>query len=199
MIDMTEIPSCGINSIKKVLLKIINIISFELNFTLYMKTYLNSIFFALFILISCGGSKTDVNDSYLSGSVNQDTNLNQGGNNTQGNNSSDQTALSYSFGNELIWSDEFDEDSSFGVPAVSPDKWNIETVAPDNGSWYNGELQYYTDKQDNIKVEYGLLKITAKREDFQGKLYTSARINTQDKFELTYGRVEMKAKIPNWE
>ena len=67
-----------------------------------MKTYLNSIFFALFILISCGGSKTDVNDSYLSGSVNQDTNLNQGGNNTQGNNSSDQTAISYSFGNDLI-------------------------------------------------------------------------------------------------
>ena len=30
-------------------------------------------------------------------------------------------------------------------------------------------LQYYTDKQDNIKVEDGLLKITAKREDFQGK------------------------------
>ena len=43
------------------------------------------------------------------------------------------------------------------------------------------------------------MKITAKREDFQGKLYTSARINTQDKFEFTYGRVEMKAKLPNWE
>ena len=43
------------------------------------------------------------------------------------------------------------------------------------------------------------MKITAKREDFQGKLYTSARINTQDKFEFTYGRVEMRAKLPNWE
>ena len=40
--------------------------------------------------------------------------------------------------------------------------WNIETVAPDNGSWWNGELQYYTDKHDNIKVEDGILKITAK-------------------------------------
>jgi hypothetical protein len=35
--------------------------------------------------------------------------------------------------------------------------------------------------------------------DFQGKNYTSARINTQDKFEFTYGRVEMRAKLPNWE
>jgi beta-glucanase (GH16 family) len=198
MIDIIEIPSCGINSIKIVLLKIINIISFELDLTLYMKTYFNSVFFALFLLISCGGSKSDINDSYLSGSINQNTNLNQGSNNNQGNNNSNQTNPSYSFGNELIWSDEFDEDSSFGVPAVSPDKWNIETVAPNNGSWYNGELQYYTDKQDNIKVEDGVLKITAISESFQGKNYTSARINTQDKFEFTYGRVEMKAKLPDW-
>ena len=162
-----------------------------------MKSYILSILFFLLLLISCGGSKSDINDSSLSGNYNQNTNNNQV-NNTQGNNSSNQTPT-YSFGNELVWSDEFDEDSSFGIPAVSPDKWNIETVAPDNGSWYNGELQYYTDKQDNIKVEDGLLKITAKREDFQGKLYTSARINTQDKFEFTYGRVEMRAKLPNWE
>jgi beta-glucanase (GH16 family) len=198
MIDIIEIPSCGINSIKIVLLKIINIISFESDFTLYMKAYFNYVFFVLFLLISCGGSKSDVNDSYLSGSINQNTNLNQGSNNNQGNNTSNQTNPSYTFGNELIWSDEFDEDSSFGVPAVSPDKWNIETVAPNNGSWYNGELQYYTDKLDNIKVEDGVLKITAISESFQGKNYTSARINTQDKFEFTYGRVEMKAKLPDW-
>ena len=164
-----------------------------------MKTYFNSFFLALSLLISCGGSKSDVNDSLMSGNVSQTSNLNQGNTNIQGNNSSNQTNTSYSFNNELVWSDEFDENSISGAPAVSSDKWNIETVAPDNGSWYNGELQYYTDKQDNIKVEDGLLKITAKREDFQGKLYTSARINTQDKFEFSYGRVEMKAKLPNWE
>ena len=163
-----------------------------------MKSYLTSVFFFLSLLISCGGSKTNLNDSLLTGAVNQNNTTNQVSTNNQGNTSTTQTP-SYSFGNELVWSDEFDEDSSFGIPAVSPDKWNIETVAPDNGSWYNGELQYYTDKQDNIKVEDGLLKITAKREDFQGKLYTSARINTQDKFEFTYGRVEMRAKLPNWE
>tara|TARA_B100000989_G_scaffold259162_1_gene209245 strand:+ start:721 stop:1851 length:1131 start_codon:yes stop_codon:yes gene_type:complete len=190
-IEIIEIPSCGINSIKKILLKIINIISFESDFILYMKAYLNSIFFILFLLISCGGSKSDVSDSYLSVSANQNSNINQG------NTLSNQT-LSYSFANELVWSDEFDEDSSSGLPAVSSDKWNIETVAPNNGSWYNGELQYYTDKEENIKVEDGFLKITAKRENFLGKLYTSARINTQDKFEFTYGRVEMRAKLPDW-
>ena len=117
-----------------------------------MKSYLTSVFFFLSLLISCGGSKTNLNDSLLTGAVNQNNTTNQVSTNNQGNTSTTQTP-SYSFGNELVWSDEFDEDSSFGIPAVSPDKWNIETVAPDNGSWYNGELQYYTDKQDNIKLK----------------------------------------------
>jgi beta-glucanase (GH16 family) len=184
--------------LKKVLLKIINIISFESKFKVYMKSYLTSVFFFLLLLISCGGSKTNLNDSLLTGSINQNNSNIQVSTSNQSNSQTIQ-APAYSFGNELVWSDEFDEDSSFGIPAVSPDKWNIETVAPDNGSWYNGELQYYTDKQDNIKVEDGILKITAKYESFLGKNYTSARINTQDKFEFTYGRVEMRAKLPNWE
>ena len=172
-----------------------------------MNSYLQFISFLVLLLISCGGSKSDVNDPTLSNSGNynnSNTNLNT---NTSNNTNTAPTTpttpttppQSYTFNNELVWADEFDEDSSLGNPAVSPDNWNIETVAPDNGSWYNGELQYYTDKHDNIKVEDGILKITAKREDFQGKLYTSARINTQDKFEFTYGRVDMRAKLPNWE
>ena len=100
----------------------------------------------------------------------------------------------YTFNNELVWSDEFDQDGP-----VSQDKWNVETIPPNNGSWWNGELQFYTDKEDNIRVEEGLLKITAKYESYEGKNYTSARINTQDKFEFIYGRVEMRAKLPNWE
>ena len=57
------------------------------------------------MLISCSGSKSDVNDSYLSGGVKQNVNSNQG------NNPLNQSPT-YSFGNELMWSDEFDEDSS---------------------------------------------------------------------------------------
>ena len=67
------------------------------------------------------------------------------------------TTQSYTFNNELVWSDEFDQNGP-----VSQDKWNIETVPPNNGSWWNGELQFYTDKEDNVKVEEGLFKITAK-------------------------------------
>ena len=147
-----------------------------------MNTYFQLISLLLLILISCGGSTSDVNDTTLSNSGNY--------NNSTPNN----PTQSYTFNDELVWSDEFDQDGP-----VSQDKWNVETIPPNNGSWWNGELQFYTDKEDNIRVEEGLLKITAKYESYEGKNYTSARINTQDKFEFTYGRVEMRAKLPNWE
>ena len=147
-----------------------------------MNTYFQLISLLLLLLISCGGSTSDVNDTTLSNSGNY--------NNTTPNN----PTQSYTFNNELVWSDEFDQDGP-----ISQDKWNVETIPPNNGSWWNGELQFYTDKEDNIRVEEGLLKITAKYESYEGKNYTSARINTQDKFEFIYGRVEMRAKLPNWE
>ena len=147
-----------------------------------MNAYFQSISLLLLLLISCGGSTSDVNDTILSNSGNY--------NNSTPNN----PTQSYTFNDELVWSDEFDQDGP-----VSQDKWNVETIPPNNGSWWNGELQFYTDKEDNIRVEEGLLKITAKYESYEGKNYTSARINTQDKFEFTYGRVEMRAKLPNWE
>tara|TARA_Y100001980_G_C14470818_1_gene251019 strand:+ start:68 stop:1006 length:939 start_codon:yes stop_codon:yes gene_type:complete len=151
-----------------------------------MSPYFKLISLLLLFLISCSGSKSDVNDTILPNSGNY--------NNLTTNTIPNNPSQSYSFNNELVWSDEFDQDGT-----VSQDKWNIETIPPNNGSWWNGELQFYTDKEDNIIVEEGLLKITAKYESFEGKNYTSARINTQDKFEFTYGRVEMRAKLPNWE
>ena len=151
-----------------------------------MSPYFKLISLLLLLLISCGGSKSDVNDTILSNSGNY--------NNLTTNTITNNPTQSYSFNNELVWSDEFDQDGP-----VSQDKWNVETIPPNNGSWWNGELQFYTDKEDNIIVEEGLLKITAKYESFEGKNYTSARINSQDKFEFTYGRVEMRAKLPNWE
>jgi len=151
-----------------------------------MSPYFKLISLLLLFLISCGGSKSDVNDTILTNSGNY--------NNLTTNTIPNNPSQSYSFNNELVWSDEFDQDGT-----VSQDKWNVETIPPNNGSWWNGELQFYTDKEDNIIVEEGLLKITAKYESFEGKNYTSARINTQDKFEFTYGRVEMRAKLPNWE
>lgn len=96
-------------------------------------------------------------------------------------------------GYELVWSDEFDYS---GKPDTA--KWFLETQAPDNGSWYNGELQHYTDRLENAEVKDGQLRIIAKKETFTSsgttKEYTSARFNSRKPF--TYGRVEVRAKLP---
>lgn len=90
----------------------------------------------------------------------------------------------------LVWSQEFDVD---GAP--DPAVWNYDLGTGDNG-WGNNESQYYTDRPENIIVENGLLKITAKTEDFMGSAYTSSRIQTYQKFEFQYGRVDIRAKLP---
>lgn len=91
----------------------------------------------------------------------------------------------------LIWADEFDTD---GRP--DPNNWFHETVPPDNGNWYNNESQHYTDREDNSYVDNGSLKIVAKRENYDLKMYTSARMITKDLFSFKYGRVEVRAKLP---
>ncbi|MEN0003739.1 MAG: glycoside hydrolase family 16 protein [Bacteroidota bacterium] len=91
---------------------------------------------------------------------------------------------------ELFWSEEFDGD---GAP--DPATWSYNIGVGDNG-WGNGEEQFYTDRLDNVSVSDGTLKITAKRENFSGRQYTSGRIITQDKFEFTYGKIEIRAKLP---
>ena len=84
-----------------------------------MNSYLQFISFLVLLLISCGGSKSDVNDPTLSSSGNynnSNTNLNTNtGNNT--NTAPITPPQSYTFNNELVWADEFDEDSSLGTPA----------------------------------------------------------------------------------
>lgn len=96
--------------------------------------------------------------------------------------------------NALVWSDEFD-----GNGAIDITKWFQQTQLPAHGSWFNGELQHYTNRIDNSFVENGVLKIVAKKETFtnqgQTKQYTSARLNS--KFAFTYGRVEVRAKLPS--
>ncbi len=93
----------------------------------------------------------------------------------------------------LVWSDEFDEDG-----AINDLNWHHQTQIPGGGSWYNGEIQHYTDRIENSFVEDGILKINAIKGSFtdQGvtKQYTSARLNS--KFAFTYGRVEIRAKMP---
>lgn len=90
----------------------------------------------------------------------------------------------------LVWSDEFDVD---GPP--NPENWGYNIGRGNNG-WGNGESQYYTDRPENVRVENGNLIITAQREVFSGADYTSARITTEDKFEFTFGRIDIRAKLP---
>lgn len=94
----------------------------------------------------------------------------------------------------LVWADEFDNNGS-------PDstKWNLVTGdGTEQGipGWGNNELQTYTDRPENVTVQNGILIITAKKERFEGKSYTSARINTKDLYQQKYGRFEARIKVP---
>ena len=94
----------------------------------------------------------------------------------------------------LIWSDEFD-----GEGAIDSSKWYHQTLLPNGSSWYNNEIQHYTDRIDNSNVSNGVLNIVGKKEVYssQGvtKQYTSARLNS--KFAFQYGKIEIRAKLPS--
>ncbi len=93
----------------------------------------------------------------------------------------------------MIFAEEFDTD---GAP--DPTVWNFDLGdgCPDLCGWGNNELQTYTDRSENVVIENGMLKITALRESFDGREFTSARLTTKDNFEFTYGRVDVRARVP---
>jgi beta-glucanase (GH16 family) len=96
---------------------------------------------------------------------------------------------------QLVWEDEFE-----GAAGAPPDaaKWNYDIGAgPGNDGWGNQELQYYTDRPENISLDgSGNLAITARSESFGGRGFTSGRIQTQGIFEQPYGRFEARIKMP---
>ena len=107
---------------------------------------------------------------------------------------------------KLVWSDEFNEP---GLPNAA--KWDYET-----GFIRNNEQQYYTrERKENARVEDGMLIIEARKEQWKnpdydpaGKAkgkgrrsrefadYTSASLTTRGKASWTYGRIEVRAKLP---
>lgn len=90
----------------------------------------------------------------------------------------------------LVWSDEF---NSPGLPDES--KWSYDVGG---GGWGNNELQYYTSKRgENARIEDSTLIIEMRKEAFQGKDYTSARLVSKNKGDWLYGRVEVRAKLPS--
>ena len=96
---------------------------------------------------------------------------------------------------DLVWSDEFD---STTPQVIDNTKWYHQTFGPNGGRWFNNEEQHYTDRLENSYLENGNLNIVAKAENFtqDGVTlgYTSARLNS--KFAFTYGRVDVRAKLP---
>lgn len=88
---------------------------------------------------------------------------------------------------ELVWAEEFEGTS------LNTDVWNIEQGG---GGWGNREAQYYTDRSENIRVQNGCLEIEARKETYQNNNYTSARINTKNKKDFAYGKIEARIKMP---
>lgn len=92
----------------------------------------------------------------------------------------------------LVWSDEFNVN---GLPDAG--KWSYDTEGNATG-WGNNEAQYYTQSRlENAEVKDGFLHITARKESYQDHDYTSARLVTRFKGDWLYGRVEVKAKLPD--
>jgi beta-glucanase (GH16 family) len=88
----------------------------------------------------------------------------------------------------LVWADEFDYT---GLPNRA--KWSYDVGGH---GWGNKELQYYTDlRKENARVENGLLVIEARRDNWEGHEYTSARLVSKRKGDWTYGRFEVRAKL----
>ena len=95
---------------------------------------------------------------------------------------------------DLVWFDEFDGANG----AIDSNNWFHQTQFPQGNSWFNGELQHYTNRIENSFIEDGFLNIVAIRENFRDQgvttQFTSARLNS--KFAFTYGRVDVRAKLP---
>ncbi len=86
-----------------------------------------------------------------------------------------------------VWADEFDKD---GLP--DPAKWTYDTGGH---GWGNRELQYYTaNRAENALMKGGMLLITARKGDLEGKAYTSARMVSKAGWK--YGYIEIRAKLP---
>lgn len=92
---------------------------------------------------------------------------------------------------KLVWQDEF---TGAAGQAPDPSNWGFD-VGTGDGGWGNGEQQYYRAENATLDGE-GHLAITAKKEDFEGSHYTSARLLTKGKREFTHGRIEARMKLP---
>jgi beta-glucanase (GH16 family) len=96
---------------------------------------------------------------------------------------------------QLVWSDEFNQaDGS----SPDPTKWGFDIGG---GGYGNNELESYTSRTNNARIQGGQLVIEADQENYTGpdnipRNYTSARMLTKGKWSWTYGRMEARIKLP---
>lgn len=84
----------------------------------------------------------------------------------------------------LVWQDEFDGTK------LDPGKWNV--LLREHSK--HNELQYYL--PDEVYLENGCLRLRSRVRDYGSMHYTSGRVDTKGKFAFTYGRIEIRAKLP---
>ena len=91
---------------------------------------------------------------------------------------------------ELIWNDEFDYT---GLPDST--RWSYDVGGH---GWGNQEDQFYTEnREENARADGDHLIIEARKEDWRGRSYTSARLVSKHKGDWTYGRIEVRAQLPS--
>jgi beta-glucanase (GH16 family) len=95
-------------------------------------------------------------------------------------------------GYSLAWSDEFNS-GALGTAAWSNQNGD---GCPNICGWGNNELEFYTDRPDNLFFQDGKLIIEGKKEAFSGRSYTSSKILTSGKKTFKYGRIDIRAILP---
>ncbi|TCJ14243.1 glycosyl hydrolase family protein [Flaviaesturariibacter flavus] len=95
-------------------------------------------------------------------------------------------------GYTLAWSDEFNG------PSLNTTDWKNQNGdgCPGLCGWGNNELEYYTDRPENLFFQDGKLVIEARKEDYSGKAYTSSKILTEGKKTFKFGRIDIRARLP---
>lgn len=94
----------------------------------------------------------------------------------------------------LVWED------NFNGPSIDGEKWIYDVG---DGcqiglcGWGNNELQYYTSRPENARIENGSLVIEARRENFGSRGFTSARLKTEGRMHFKYGTLEARIKVPD--
>ncbi len=93
----------------------------------------------------------------------------------------------------LVWQDLFDDTE------LNPYRWDIEVNGSGGG---NNELQYYTDRPENVRLGddgdgNGCLILTARRENYMGRNFTSGRVNSKNRTAFTHGKLEASIKLPS--